>query len=164
MNLQAILVATDFSDCSGAAFEAALSLAQKSQAKIILVHVISDKVVDTLAEFLKVQSDTLIPKLRLRAEEHLAAFLQRWNATGVTVESLVAVGTPFQEISVLARELAVDLVAIGGHGKAGRGGIEEVFFGSTAEKVVRLLPCPVLCVPLGEGDPPKPPASGTPEP
>jgi nucleotide-binding universal stress UspA family protein len=44
--------------------------------------------------------------------------------------------------------LAVDLVTLGGYGKAGRGGIEEVFFGSTAEKVVRLLPCPVLCVPL----------------
>lgn len=164
MNLQAILVATDFSDCSGAAFEAALNLAQKSQAKIILVHVISDKVVDTLAEFLKVESDTLIPKLRLKAEGELADFLQRWNASGVKVESVVAVGVPFQEISVLARELAVDLVAIGGYGTAGRGGIEEVFFGSTAEKVVRLLPCPVLCMPLGEGDPPKPAASGTLEP
>lgn len=163
MNLQAILVATDFSDCSGAAFEAALTLAKQNQAKIILVHVISDKVVDTLAEFLKVESDTLISKLRLKAEGELADFLRRWNATGVTVESLVAVGTPFQEISVLARELAVDLVAIGGYGKAGRGGIEEVFFGSTAEKVVRLLPCPVLCVPLGEGDPSKPAASRPPE-
>jgi nucleotide-binding universal stress UspA family protein len=37
---------------------------------------------------------------------------------------------------------------MGGYGRGGRGPIEEVFFGSTAEKVVRLLPCPVLCVPL----------------
>jgi nucleotide-binding universal stress UspA family protein len=148
MNLQAILVATDFSACSGAAFQAALKLAQTSQAKIILVHVISDRAVDTLTEFLKVDSDTLVPKLRLRAEARMSEFLQRWNTAGVTVESLVAVGIPFQEISVLARELAVDLVTLGGYGKAGRGGIEEVFFGSTAEKVVRLLPCPVLCVPL----------------
>lgn len=150
MNLQAILVATDFSDCSGAALEAALKLAQTSQAKLILVHVISDRAVDTLAEFLQVEPDTLVPKLRLRAEAQMSEFLQRWNTTGVTVENVVAVGAPFQEISVLARELAVDLVAIGGYGKAGRGGIEEVFFGSTAEKVVRLLPCPVLCVPLQE--------------
>jgi nucleotide-binding universal stress UspA family protein len=155
MNLQAILVATDFSDCSGAAFRAALNLAKTNHAKIILVHIISNKVLATLAEFLKVEPDTLIPKLRLRAEGRLAEFLQRWNATKVTVENVVAVGVPFQEISVLARELAVDLVAIGGYGKAGRGGIEEVFFGSTAEKVVRLLPCPVLCVPLQEGDPKK---------
>lgn len=151
MNFQAILVATDFSDCSGAAFQAAQNLARTYQARIILVHVISDKRVEALSEFLKVEPDTLIPKLRLRAETQMQEFLERWNSAGVVVESVVAVGVPFQEISVLARDLAVDLVAIGGYGKAGRAGIEEVFFGSTAEKVVRLLPCPVLCVPLAEG-------------
>ncbi|MDI6853861.1 MAG: universal stress protein [Deltaproteobacteria bacterium] len=150
MNLQSILVATDFSDCSGAAFQAALNLARTFQAKIILVHVISDSMVNNLADFLKVDRDTLVPKLRLRAEAELTEFLERWNSAGMAVENLVTVGVPFQEISVLARELAVDLVVIGGYGKAGRGGIEEVFFGSTAEKVVRLLPCPVLCIPLPE--------------
>ena len=155
MNLQSILVATDFSDCSGAAFQSAQKLAQTYQAKIILVHVISEKMVDTLSEFLKGDADTLLPKLRLRAEAQLKEFLERWNSAGLAVETMVAAGVPFQEISVRARELAVDLVAIGGYGKAGRGGIEEVFFGSTAEKVVRLLPCPVLCVPLAEGEPPK---------
>jgi nucleotide-binding universal stress UspA family protein len=39
---------------------------------------------------------------------------------------------------------------MGGYGSRGKGGqIEEIFFGSTVEKVVRLLPCPVLCVPIG---------------
>jgi len=66
------------------------------------------------------------------------------------VETLISVGAPFQEIAVKARDLVVDLVTLGGYGRAGRGPIEEVFFGSTAEKVVRLLPCPVLCVPLVE--------------
>jgi nucleotide-binding universal stress UspA family protein len=162
MNLQAILVATDFSDCSGAAFEAALTLAKQNQAKIILVHVINQRRVEYLTEYLKAKPDTLIPNLRRMAEEHLNEFLRRWNSEGVAVESMVAVGVPFQEISIIARELAVDLVAIGGYGKAGRGGIEEVFFGSTAEKVVRLLPCPVLCVPLQEGELKKQDADGKP--
>jgi nucleotide-binding universal stress UspA family protein len=159
MNLHSILVATDFSDCSGAAFQAAKKLTQTYQAKIILVHVINQRRVEYLTEFLKVEPDSLIPKLRLMAEEHLNEFLKRWNSEGVVVESMVAVGVPFQEIAVIARELAVDLVAIGGYGKAGRGPIEEVFFGSTAEKVVRLLPCPVLCVPLPEGVGPETPGS-----
>lgn len=153
MNLQSILVATDFSDCSGAAFQAAQKLAQTYQAKIILVHVVSDRQVNTLSEFLNMERETLIPKLRLRAEAQLKEFLERWNAAGLEVETMVTVGVPFQEIAVLARELAVDLIAIGGYGKAGRAGIEEVFFGSTAEKVVRLLPCPVLCVPLSAEEP-----------
>jgi nucleotide-binding universal stress UspA family protein len=150
MKLQSILVATDFSDCSGAAFQAAAQLAQTFRAKIILLHVINLKRVTVLSEYLEQEPETLVTVLRERAQEQLAAFLKRWNSEGIEVENLVSVGTPFQEIAVKARDLAVDLVTLGGYGRAGRGPIEEVFFGSTAEKVVRLLPCPVLCVPLME--------------
>ena len=94
-----------------------------------------------------------MPKLREQAQQDLSQFLQRWNVDGLEVESLVAVGTPFQEIAVIARDLDVDLVVLGGYGRARQGPIEQVFFGSTAEKVVRLLPCPVLCVPLSEENP-----------
>ena len=150
MKLQAILVATDFSDCSGAAFQTAAQLAKTFQAKIILFHVISLKRVKVLSEHLEQEPETLVAMLRKRAQEQLAEFLKRWNSADLEVESLVSVGMPFQEIAVKARDLAVDLVTIGGYGRSGRGPIEEVFFGSTAEKVVRLLPCPVLCVPMAE--------------
>jgi len=150
MKLQAILVATDFSDCSGAAFQTAAQLAKTFQAKIILFHVISLKRLKVLSEHLEQEPETLVAMLRKRAQEQLAEFLKRWNSADLEVESLVSVGMPFQEIAVKARDLAVDLVTIGGYGRSGRGPIEEVFFGSTAEKVVRLLPCPVLCVPMAE--------------
>ena len=150
MKIQSILVATDFSDCSGVAFQAAAQLAQTFQAKIIVLHVISVKRVTVLAEYLKEDSETLVSKLREQAQKDLSQFLKRWNTNGLEVESLVAVGTPFQEIAVIARDLAVDLVTLGGYGRARQGPIEQVFFGSTAEKVVRLLPCPVLCVPMSE--------------
>ncbi|MEJ5330317.1 MAG: universal stress protein [Desulfobaccales bacterium] len=147
MNFQAILVATDFSECSGAAFQAAQKLARTFQAKLILVHVISLRRLEALSEFMHLEPDTLIPKLKQRAEARLDEFLQRYGGGDLSPESVVAVGLPFQEIAVLARDLAVDLIVLGGYGSAGRGPIEEVFFGSTAEKVVRLLPCPVLVVP-----------------
>jgi len=152
MNLQAILVATDFSECSGAAFQAAKRLARMYQAKLILVHVISQKRLEVLSEFLNLGEDVLIPKLKKRAEVRLSEFLRRYDSGGISLESVVAVGLPFQEIAVLARDLAVDLIVVGGYGRAGRGPIEEVFFGSTAEKVVRLLPCPVLVVPGPPGE------------
>ncbi len=150
MELQAILVATDFSDCAGAAFQAALNLARQFEAKIILLHVISLRTLERLAEYLRVEPDSLIPELRERAHKQLHDFLKRFPSGRVKVESMVTTGIPFQEISVIARDLAVDLIVLGGYGRSGRGPIEEVFFGSTAEKVVRLLPCPVLCVPLTE--------------
>jgi nucleotide-binding universal stress UspA family protein len=148
MDFKAILVATDFSDCAGAAFKMAQSLAQRFGAKVVLLHVIRQAVVARLAEHLKMPPESLLPEFREEAQRRLDEFLDEHGRGDLEVSSMVSAGIPFQEISVMARDLAVDLIVIGGYGRSGRGPIEEVFFGSTAEKVVRLLPCPVLCVPL----------------
>jgi nucleotide-binding universal stress UspA family protein len=148
MDLQTILLATDFSDCACAAFQAAKQLGRPFGAKIILLHVINERLVGFLAEHQKVEAESLIPELRDRAQEQLQAFIKHCDPGTLEIESMVTVGSPFQQIAVLARDLAVDLVVLGGYGQRGRAPLEEVFFGSTAEKVVRLLPCPVLCVPL----------------
>lgn len=150
MDIKAIMVATDFSECAGAAFQMAKNLGRRYEAKLVLLHVIHRNHVERLAEFLQKEPETLLPQLREKAQQQLSAFLARWQTDGLEVESMVAVGMPFQEIAGIARDLAVDLIVLGGYGRSGKGPIEEVFFGSTAEKVVRLLPCPVLCVPLGE--------------
>jgi len=148
MHFKAILVATDFSECSGAAFKLAKDLARQFGAKIVLLHVIQQRIVARVAEHLKVEPDSLLAGFREQAQLHLDAFLEQCPCEHLEVTGLVTVGIPFQEIAVVARDLAVDLIVMGGYGRSGRGPIEEVFFGSTAEKVVRLLPCPVLCVPL----------------
>ncbi len=147
MDLHAILVATYFSECSGAAFQMAEKLARRFGAKVILLHVINQKVVAQLADHLRLEADALWPEFRERAQLQLGEFLKRVKPEKLEVESMVTVGLPFQEIAVVARDLAVDLVVMGGYGRGGRGPLEEVFFGSTAEKVVRLLPCPVFCGP-----------------
>ena len=148
MDLQAFLVATDFSECSVAAFQVAKNLARRFGAKVILLNVVNQRLVEQMASYLRVEADTLWSEFRERAQQQLGEFLQRVKPGNLEVESMVSVGLPFQEIAVVARDLAVDMVIMGGYGRGGRGPLEEVFFGSTAEKVVRLLPCPVLCVPL----------------
>jgi nucleotide-binding universal stress UspA family protein len=147
MDFKAILVATDFSECAGAAFVVAKNLAQRFGAKLILLHVIQPALVNRVAQHLKVEPDRLLPEFREEAQNHLDEFLLQYGREDLEVTSMVTVGIPFQEIAVMARDLAADLIVMGGYGRSGRGPIEEVFFGSTAEKVVRLLPCPVLCVP-----------------
>ena len=147
MGFKAILVATDFSDCAGAAFKVAKKLARQFGAKIVLLHVIQQRIVARVAEHLKVEPGSLLPAFREEAQQHLDEFLKECCRDYLDVTSMVTVGIPFQEIAVVARDLAADLIVMGGYGRSGRGPIEEVFFGSTAEKVVRLLPCPVLCVP-----------------
>ena len=147
MGFKAILVATDFSECAGAAFKVARKLARQFGAKIVLLHVIQQRLVARVAEHLKAEPDDLLPAFREEAQERLDKVLKECCCDGLELTSMVTVGIPFQEIAVMARDLAADLIVMGGYGRSGRGPIEEVFFGSTAEKVVRLLPCPVLCVP-----------------
>jgi nucleotide-binding universal stress UspA family protein len=147
MDFNSILVATDFSDCSGVAFSAAQTLTQQFEARLVLLHVIDQSFSDKLSLYLDKNREEVSKELRHKAEREMASFLMKWNPGGQEVDTIIASGIPFQEIAVLARDLVVDLVVMGGYGRKGRGKIEEVFFGSTAEKVVRLLPCPVLCVP-----------------
>ena len=62
---------------------------------------------------------------------------------GLDVEHVILRGMPFLEIIRYAKANEVDLIVIGTHG---RSGMEHIIFGSTAEKVVRKAPCPVLSV------------------
>ena len=50
-------------------------------------------------------------------------------------------GRPFEEICKLAREIDADLIVLGSRGHSG---LKKVLLGSTAERVVRHAPCPVL--------------------
>ena len=73
---------------------------------------------------------------------HLARGLQR-SHKNVRISPLRVIGTPFLEIVRTAREQDVDLIVMGTHGRTG---LAHMLIGSTAERVVRLAPCPVLTV------------------
>ena len=55
----------------------------------------------------------------------------------------VRTGVPFLEIIRYAKELEIDLIVLGTHGRTG---LAHVLLGSVAERVVRKSPCPVLTV------------------
>jgi nucleotide-binding universal stress UspA family protein len=57
-------------------------------------------------------------------------------------------GIPYEEITKYAEENDIDLIVIATHG---RKGLDRLFFGSTAEKVVKHARCPVLTVRASEG-------------
>ncbi len=150
-----ILVPVDFSPCSEEAFRVALTLAKTFQAQLLLLHVIDTSALATFNQLglLAVPSDAQDQKRRLRhhARLHVRRLLESEPAKGVTVTRTVLEGGPVVEIAKTARMEKVDLVVMGSYG--GRSGsVDKIFFGSTAEKVVRTAGCPVLTVPL----PPKP--------
>ena len=146
-----ILVPVDFSPCSDEAFRVALTLGRTFQAELLLLHVIDTSALATFNQLglLAVPSDAQGQKRRLRhhARLNVRRLLESEAVKGVTVTRIVSEGGPFVEIAKTARMEKVDLVVIGSYG--GRSGsMDKIFFGSTAEKVVRTAGCPVLTVPL----------------
>lgn len=145
-----ILVPVDFSPCSEEAYRLALSLARSNQAGVLLLHVVDTKSLDALNRLgLAPASDAPKQKKQLHHYARLKARqLLAWDETkGVTITRILADGCPFEEIARTARVEGVDLVVMGSYGGA-VGGVEKIFFGTTAEKVVRTAGCPVLTVPL----------------
>lgn len=146
-----ILVPVDFSPCSDEAFRVACQVTRLCGASMTVLHVIDTS---ALAAFnrlglLAVPSDAAAQRRRLRhhARLNVRRLLGLKEAKGVALRRTIVEGTPFVEIAKTARMEKVDLVVMGSYG--GRSGsVDKIFFGSTAEKVVRTAGCPVLTVPL----------------
>lgn len=146
-----ILVPVDFSPCSNEAFRVACQVARLCGASMLVMHVIDTS---TLAAFnrlglLAVPSDAAAQRRRLRhhARLNVRRLLESEGAKDVVFTRMIVEGAPFVEIAKTARMGKVDLVVMGSYG--GRSGsVDKIFFGSTAEKVVRTAGCPVLTVPL----------------
>jgi nucleotide-binding universal stress UspA family protein len=145
-----ILVPVDFSPCSEEAFRLACTLARMFSSELILLHVVDTKSLEALNRLgLALPSEGRKQKKRL---SHQARFLARGlmqgdAAKGLPITRLLKEGVPFVEIARMARSEKAGLVVMGSYGGHAEG-VEKIFFGSTAEKIVRTAGCPVLTVPL----------------
>lgn len=138
-----ILVPTDFSPASEAALACAKELAHTFEARVSLLHVITDPAAtgmwtpEVYVPASEEARDRLIQQARQRLEEALTADERvKFN---VAIEARV--GSAAEGIQQFAREQHVDLIVMGTHG---RRGLSHMLLGSVAERVVRTAPCPVL--------------------
>jgi nucleotide-binding universal stress UspA family protein len=144
IQLQRILLPTDFSEYSAAARKYACAFADQFQAELHVLHVIQD-----LAPLVPEPGAVLMPPVDYlrELEQNAHAMLERaldvqWSV-GKKITKVVRQGPPFLEIIRYAQEANIDLIVLGTHG---RGGLAHMLMGSVAEKVVRKAPCPVLSV------------------
>ena len=145
-----ILVPTDFSACSEEAFRVATHLARQFQADLILLHVVDTKnlgVLNRLGLALPSEEKAQLKRLRHQARLLARRIIGSEALKGLHVKRYIAEGAPFAEIARFVRSEKVSLVVMGSYGGS-YGGVDKIFFGSTAEKVVRTAGCPVLTVPL----------------
>jgi len=146
-----IVCAIDFSDCSMHALNYAMSLAQEADAHLTVIHV-TELPPDVPRE---AHENVLADPRSLReyvalAEEDRRGRLQDAIPDSVraycAVDTVLATGKPYQEILRVAEEQKADLLVVGIHG---RGAVDRLLFGSTAQHLVRQAPCPVLTLRKG---------------
>ena len=141
--IKKILYPTDFSKNSNVSFSHVLSLATKYKAKIDIIHVIHEPVKLTGFYIPHVSYDVMEKEMTEAADEKLKIFCEQNLKGEIAHKTYIKKGIPFDEITKAAKELGSDIIVMGTRGMTG---IDHVFFGSTAERVVRTSPIPVLTV------------------
>jgi universal stress protein A len=145
--IKRILVSTDFSKESLKGVRYAAAMAQKFGATIELVFVVETaSLVAGLDSSILAMSDKDVAQ---KAHDKLVRLAEKEFPAGVVVFPKVRVGHGAMEICDLARSFQADLIIISTHGYTG---LKRTFMGSTAERVVRYAPCPVLVVREQERD------------
>jgi len=136
-----IVAGVDFSDASLQALKYALSLAEEADAHLTVLRVV--EVPRELAEW-------------AAESEEGKGYVERWTASALPrlhglvpddarvychIEERIETGQAYREILRVAAEQSAGLIVIGAHG---HGVLDRMFFGSTAQHVVRQAVCPVL--------------------
>ncbi|SEO45678.1 Nucleotide-binding universal stress protein, UspA family [Halogranum amylolyticum] len=136
-DFETVLLATDGSDGATAAADHALSLTAVFDATLHVVAVVPPyEGPDDEETREHVQSS-----MRRRAEAFVETVANRARGRGVDVVSSVESGTVHRTLLDYAERNAVDLLAVGSHG---RGGLAETLFGSTASRLVSNASIPVF--------------------
>ena len=141
--LKRILVPIDFSPLSKKALQYALRFAEEFRAGITLLHVIEPDVPPAFDGFMIAPS--INPNgSRTKSANRLKVLASSMPIRATNyVQSTVRTGLAAYEIVEAAKEFDVDLIVIATHGYTGW---KHFAIGSTAERVVRAAPCPVLVV------------------
>lgn len=130
---QHIMVATDFSERSDRALRRATLIARETGAALSLVHVVDD---DQPRSIIDAEQDTALALL-----QEQTATLRRLD--GVSSQGYVALGTAFSGIVQSVEQAQPDLLVLG---PFRRRVLRDTFIGTTAERTIRQVSCPVLMV------------------
>jgi nucleotide-binding universal stress UspA family protein len=135
-----VLLATDFSAASHAAFQCALGVCIELGASLLILHVFE------YAEAVPPETGGQLVELdRIyeSAQNSLAGLSKLARREGVTCETIMGSGIPSEGILKTITSKEIDLAILGTNALHG---FERLVFGSTAEAVLRKALCPVLTV------------------
>ena len=140
-----VLVAVDFSHCSGLALRRAKSWAGSNGGKILALHVIDQDFVRHCIQQDLGTEEEIKKKLFINSKDRLREFLCKEEMDENNTQMIVCEGNPCMEINRKAVENDVEMIIMGSKGNSDD--MKAIFFGSTTERVLRFIKRPVLCIP-----------------
>lgn len=147
-DIKKILLPIDFSEASPMLLRYAIYFAEKYDAKILVVSVVEDPYtlsgLPSEVPLLDIFDDESRESLAQYTQKRMERFFEdNISQLGVACDSVILTGHPAEEIINYAARERSDLIIIGTHGYKG---FDKMLFGSVAEKVIKMSPCPVLII------------------
>jgi universal stress protein A len=138
-----IVCPVDLSEVSMSALKLAASVAAQFESSLIIMNVVEPIVAPSDFTFGPMTTGEVEDRLVERSTQALKELAATLQVPAGKVSARVERGRASSEIVRVAQEEKADLIVIGTHGYTG---MAHVLLGSTAERVIRKAPCPVLTV------------------
>jgi nucleotide-binding universal stress UspA family protein len=148
-----IMAACDLSEYSAHTLKYAAHMAEVFQASIIVVHIINKRDVDAMMEAVNrfsitgkntsVSTEEIIKDIREERSAQIKDLIAETSCSHLVTKRIIKIGVPFQKLVEAVKEEEADLLIMG---TKGRTNLSDVLFGSTAEKMFRRCPIPLLSV------------------
>lgn len=146
-NIRKIMVAFDLSEYSKEALRYASELASDLKAELLVVNVINQRDVDAVAriakEYTNITVDKYIEIQRKDRTEEMQKVIVESGYSRLLIRMVFRVGVPFLELVQAVKDEGADLMVMG---TKGRSNLAGVLFGTTAEKMFRRCPVPLLSI------------------
>ncbi len=148
---QRILAAVDFSSHAKLVVEHATVLARTLKAELIFVNVINQRDIDGIHrsidflknDFKKISVQRCIDQLPKERKQSMKEIEESSDLSDIKTRFVVRTGTPYQELLDLAAEEKADMLVMG---IKGRSDLVDVMVGSTALKMFKRCPIPLVTV------------------
>lgn len=142
--MRRILFASDLSKASAKAFATAITLAKATHAEMVILHVLVPFTPLVPESYIGGATlDQINADARQWGVQQLSKLTAKAKSGGVRASGLIMTGDPAGQIVRTARAKRAGLLVLGTHGRTG---LNRLFVGSVAQRVIASARCPVVTV------------------